>query len=411
MTRTAVAVRRLPLLGLGALALLAGLAGGMALLGLPLDPATLRLAGAHGVLMTLGFLGTLIALERAVALGRPWGYLAPVAAGLGGLALVMGLPPVVAAALLAIAGAVYVAVYLAFDRIERSLHTGVQAMGAVAWLVAGLSLLAGRSVALAVPWLAAFLVLTIVGERLELSRIARSSRGAQKVFVAVVGMFSAGILITLVDLDLGMRVAGLGMLGLALWLARHDIARRTVRTPGVTRFIALCLLSGYVWLAASGTAWLVAAGARTGSGYDAMLHTLFLGFVVSMVFGHAPVILPAVLRVPLPYRPWFYGHLVLLEAGLVLRVIGGDVAGSRAAWQLGGMLNVLAMLLFVGASGTSTILALRERASLGRGRPAMAAGAPSTASGSPRAPGHRDGRPEPAPGSTPRATPDTSRVS
>ncbi len=66
------------------------------LLGLPLASGTVRLAADHGMLMTLGFLGTLISLERAVALGRPCGYLAPLAGGLGGLALIVGLPTTVA---------------------------------------------------------------------------------------------------------------------------------------------------------------------------------------------------------------------------------------------------------------------------------------------------------------------------
>lgn len=33
--------------------------------------------GAHGVIMVLGFLGTLIALERAVALDAWWAFVAP----------------------------------------------------------------------------------------------------------------------------------------------------------------------------------------------------------------------------------------------------------------------------------------------------------------------------------------------
>ena len=37
--------------------------------------------------------------------------------------------------------------------------------------------------------------------------------------------------------------------------------------------------------------------------YDAAVHALALGFVFSMVFGHAPIIFPAVLRVPVPYQP------------------------------------------------------------------------------------------------------------
>ena len=84
--------RRLPVLGLSVVALLAGLTGALVLLGLPMPAGTLPLAATHGVLMTLGFLGTLIALERAVALGRSWGYAAPVGAGLGAMALVRRLP-------------------------------------------------------------------------------------------------------------------------------------------------------------------------------------------------------------------------------------------------------------------------------------------------------------------------------
>jgi hypothetical protein len=45
----------------------------------------------HGPLMVSAFLGTVIALERAVALGRTWAYGAPLGAGLGGLALLAGL--------------------------------------------------------------------------------------------------------------------------------------------------------------------------------------------------------------------------------------------------------------------------------------------------------------------------------
>jgi nitrite reductase (NO-forming) len=45
----------------------------------------------------------------------------------------------------------------------------------------------------------------------------------------------------------GNRIAGLGMLALALWLGRFDVARFTVRKAGLSRFIAMCLLAGYAW--------------------------------------------------------------------------------------------------------------------------------------------------------------------
>ena len=350
MNRQAMSPARLGLLGLAGAALLAGLTGALVLLGLSMPTDAARLAGAHGLLMTLGFLGTLIALERAVALDRRWGYLAPLAAGFGGVSLIAGLPVGISAVLLTVGGAVFVAMYVAFDRIERSLHTSVQAVGALAWLVAALLLVWGRSVSAVVPWLATFLVLTIGGERLELSRLTRLSERARRAFIGATALFSAGVVATLIAPDAGIRLAGAGLLALAVWLVRNDVARRTVRTPGVTRFVALSLLAGYAWLAVAGACWLTFGSAGDGPAFDTMLHAIFLGFVISMVFGHAPVILPAVLRTPLPYHPGFYAHLGLLHAGLLLRIVGGDVLGSIVAWQAGGVLNVSALVLFVASS-------------------------------------------------------------
>jgi len=54
----------------------------------PLQPT---LPIAHGPLMVSGFLGTLIALERAVALRSRWTYLGPLLTGLGGLSLAVGI--------------------------------------------------------------------------------------------------------------------------------------------------------------------------------------------------------------------------------------------------------------------------------------------------------------------------------
>ena len=35
--------------------------------------------------------------------------------------------------------------------------------------------------------------------------------------------------------------------------------------------------------------------------HDALLHAPFLGFVMAMIFGHAPVVFPALTGRPLPY--------------------------------------------------------------------------------------------------------------
>ena len=74
--------QRLPLLALSILALLAALWAGLVRLGwsLPVGPPGV-LYVAHGPLMVCGFLGTLISLERAVALGEGWSYAAPTLSG------------------------------------------------------------------------------------------------------------------------------------------------------------------------------------------------------------------------------------------------------------------------------------------------------------------------------------------
>ncbi|MGN6332398.1 MAG: hypothetical protein ACTHOD_12205 [Motilibacteraceae bacterium] len=347
-----VAARRVPryrlVLGvLGLLALLSGLWAALLLLGLPVPSPHTDFAEVHGPLMVLGFLGTLISLERAVALDVRAGYAVPAAAGLGGAALSVGLPLVVGQVLLTAAGAGLIGLYALAAQRQASLHLAVMAAGAFSWLTAAVLWLTGWDVALVVPWLAGFLVLTITGERLELSRLVRLTDAARAWFVAAAAVFVGGLVVSVADVAAGVRVAGAGLVALAAWLAVHDVARRTVRQRGLPRYMAVCLLAGYGWLALAGSLWLAFGTLEDGSAYDAMLHALFLGFVIGMVFAHAPVIVPAVFRAAIPYRPHFYGHVALLQGFLLLRIVGGDVAGSRLLWQVGGVLNEIALLCFV----------------------------------------------------------------
>src|SRR5581483_3470843 len=121
-------------------------------------------------------------------------------------------------------------------------------------------------------------------------------RGTRRgLLIAAVALLACGLVVSLAAEGTGVRIAGAGLLAQAAWLAGYDIARRTVRMGGVTRFMAVALLAGYAWLGVAGVLWLI-HGLRPPGGfaYDAALHALFLGFVMSMVFAHAPVIVPAV---------------------------------------------------------------------------------------------------------------------
>jgi hypothetical protein len=346
-----------PLIATAIAVLLGGLWEGLVYMGLPLPSGSGTMSQDHGELMVLGFLGTLIALERAVALGETWGYLAPMAAAAGGLAIIAGAPGDVGEALIGCGGLVLVAIFVAVYRIQPSLHNIVLASAAVCWVVAAGLWLAGWDISKFVPWLVGFLVLTITGERLELSRMTGTSRRGRLLFAGAAGLFGVGLLASLAagpspaapgePVPAGIRITGAGLIALALWLARYDVARRTIRGHGVTRYMAAALLTGYAWLAVAGGLWASVGQMADGGAYDAELHAIFLGFVMSMIFAHAPVIVPSVLGRPLPFQRYLYIPLGLLHVSLILRLAGGDWAGNTDAWQWGGSLNETAILLFL----------------------------------------------------------------
>jgi hypothetical protein len=291
------------------------------------------------------FFGTVIALERAVALDRRWGYLAPLAAGIGGLCIAAD-ASVVARVLLIAASVVLLAATATIFVRQRAMFTATLALGALAWVCANALYAAGaRADAVAIAALA-FVILTIAAERLELSRLLPPSRLAHRVFAAIV--LAIGLSIVGAGAAWGPPLFGLALVALALWLAKQDVARRTVRGKALTRYIAICLLAGYAWLAVGGAIALAGGFAPGSRGYDAALHALALGFVFSMVLGHAPIIVPAVLRVDIPYRRWFYLPLVLLHATLALRV-AGDALGDASWIRAGGVGNAIALVAFVAA--------------------------------------------------------------
>lgn len=335
----------LPLLALGILCLVGGVLAGLARLAWNVPIAAP--AGWHGALMISAFFGAVISLERAVAVGRGWAFFAPACAGLGGVLLLAGAPQLTAQILLLGAAAIMVTGSVTVIRRQAASFTIILAIAASCWLVGNLVWLAKGSVTAPVPWWLGFLILTIAGERLELTRFLPTPAAARRLFSVIVGTIVAGASFELWKDNLGLRLFSFGLLVLALWLMRYDIARINVRKKGLTRFIAVCLLLGYGWLCAAGLLGLAGALMPGHSWRDAALHAIGLGFVFSMVLGHAPVIVPAVTRLKLPYHAAFYLPLLVLHASLVLRV-AGVVGENFALRRYGGLANACALLLFVG---------------------------------------------------------------
>ncbi|HWV17865.1 MAG TPA: hypothetical protein VNZ68_04740 [Rhodocyclaceae bacterium] len=328
---------RLVLFAAALCALATGLLAGLARLGFNLPAATL--AGQHGPLMICGVFGTLISLERAVAMGQRWPYLAPGLAALGVIGVLAGLSPEWAALPFIAAAAVLSIASVKLWYGQKVMHLATLALASLLWLLGNLLWWRAGFALPAVPAWLAFLVLTIAGERLELSRFLPTPPSAHRLFAAWALLLTAGALWP------QPLLFALALIGLVVWLLRHDIVRRTLRQDGLPRFIAVCLASGYVWLLVSAVLMLLGEFAPQLQWRDASLHALLLGFVFSMVFGHAPIVLPAVARLRLPYHPVLYLPLLVLQSSLALRLLASGL-DDFALRQQAGLANAAALLLF-----------------------------------------------------------------
>ncbi len=343
-----IQARYLPFLILAILALMIALWSGLVKLGWGLPVLTPSLTLAHGPLMISGFLGTLIMLERAVALKQKWMYIPPLLAGLGGLLTFLIRTPPLGPILITLASLGGMAILIEITRREPALHTFTMLLGMTAWFVGNVLWLFGWQIFQIIFFWQAFLVLTITGERLELSRVLRPSRLQQILFGAIILIFLAGTITSLFNLQLGTRTVGISLVLIALWSTRNDIAWRNLKHKlPLTRYIAWCLALGFVWLGIGGALGLIFGAQFAGPRYDALLHAVFLGFVISMIFGHAPIIFPAILGVPINFQPAFYVQLVLIHLSLALRV-SADYANLHPLRMWGGLFNEIAILLFMG---------------------------------------------------------------
>ena len=333
---------RLLALLLVALSLAGGVAGGLLRACTAPVPDTMgawlvSAAVDHAALMVGGFLGTVIAIERAVAVKRRMAFLAPLASSLGGAAILMS-HPVAGAWLLVAAGIAFIGVNIAVVRRQNASHTRLLLVGAGAWLAGNLFFAAGE-VSAALPWWFSFLVSTIAAERLEMTRLTRRGPGVEPLLWNIMAVMLGGAALSPVSAALGGALFGASLVSLAAWLFAFDVARRTVLADGLSRYMAMCLLTGYGWLAVSGVAWIAMSAGLPAR--DAALHALGLGFVVSMMMAHAPVILPAVARVKVRFGTFFYVPLAVLNLSLVIRLGLGHA--DLLVRGLGALMNAVAL--------------------------------------------------------------------
>lgn len=341
-------VYRFPVLILGMLSLVIGVLAGIGRLGVSVPQLAIDQMAYHGILMVPVFFGTVIGLERAVAIGQRWAYLAPLLTGIAGIVLLSGGSPTISLILILTGNSVFAIASIRILAIQYAIHSWILLAGALSLLVGNLILLFELTVNLAIYWWMSFLLLTIAGERLELSRLVIRSP-AKRILLACLSMIpvlGATATLILANNKVGVLIFCIGMAAVAIWLISFDIARRTVRQTGLTRFTAVSMLAGYGWLLASAILLTGYELAWANASWDAALHSFFLGFVFSMVIGHALIIFPAVTGLKIPYSPVLYVPFILLHLSVLLRVVA-SLTNSIETLSQAGILNGLALALFL----------------------------------------------------------------
>jgi len=215
------------ILPLAILSLLIGLLTGLVRMGWAMPVA--KAAGQHGALMVGSFLGTLILLERAVVFRNRWALVAPLLNGLSLPAFWLGYPGVGQGLLLAGGLCMTAMTYWFLAQYKHSYYY-LLVGGSVCLVVGNILLLRTGFYPMAVPWWMAFLLLTIVGERLELSRFLPVTPGQRASLWGAVALFLVGVAQPFHGF--GQTLAGAGMLGVAAWLFRFDMARRMYQKLG-----------------------------------------------------------------------------------------------------------------------------------------------------------------------------------
>lgn len=270
----------------------------------------------HGAIMIGGFIGTLITLEKIIPLKRTALYILPILSG-SSVFLFFIDQPWLSVFCLILSSAGLCMVFLIYLLRERSLVYAIMLAGALAWATGNVLLLTNGFYPVSLPWWMAFVLLVIASERLELMKFLPVSLNQKRFFVGMLALFTVTCALTFHGI--GSYLAAFSLIAIALWLMRFDVVGLNLKKQQLTRYTGVALLTGYVSLSMCGIFILLAS--HKPLGYDILVHTFFLGFVLSMIFAHGPIILPGVLGISIkPYHTTLYLWLTLLHGSWVVRV-------------------------------------------------------------------------------------------
>ncbi len=306
----------------------------------------------HGLLFVTGFFAGLISLERVVAINKFWGYFPPLFFILGSFLILFnkGNLPLI----LFISGnIIFLLIYIEILRKHFHFSLFILLLGAISLFISNLLIFKFYLNKLSLLYIS-FFVLTISGERLELSKIQRIDIMHNLFIILNFLLFLSAILSPFYPVF--FRISGILLILSSLWLFNYDIAVKTLKMKGLRRYMAVGIILSYFWLLVAGILFLIYGFKGSGFIYDIELHSIFLGFVFSMVFAHAPIIFPTITGKELKYSSLFYLHLILLHLSLLIRLFG-DILHNIFIRKHAILLNAISLLFFLFV----TILSIKGR--------------------------------------------------
>ena len=338
--------------------------------GLITQPFLSLLLPNHGQLMVFGFLSILLATERYLgALAFPFHpiiHSMPFLVAAGGIIQIAGwvtnlFPLVLGGSVILIAGfIIYIYIITSIGkRSAQPLPFKYMSLAAISLICASIVGIWNTPVG-NLPFsmlLLGFPILTILGERVELTRfVAPSISSLARYGIWILAVAFALILIQtlfpLVAYRPLMLTWVLLLLAVAIPLAWGERRLMTRGEKILHRYLGVHLMAAYGWLFLGIIALLVIVfKGQTVSLMDAATHSLAIGFIGSMILAHAPIILPAILGRPLIEERLNRLPLWLLTTGNFFRVIS-ELAGETGlrkaiASGVAGALTLLTVVVFV----------------------------------------------------------------
>lgn len=337
--------------------LIAGITAGLMRLGweIPLGQFTVH----HGALMVGGFLGTLILLEKVIPLKNKALLILP---SLNALGILMTIPGQFNLGLLFLLGGslslLFVFVYYIL-RQPHELSVKIMATGAVCQIIGHIMLFSKHFYPAAFPWWMGFILLVIVGERVELSKFLPVTPLAKNILVVLCIAFLSGLILPFHGT--GKYISGLSLASISLWLLRYDAISIGLKKNGLTHFSAFALLAGCLALMFTGI-FLIALPDLPFA-YDAIVHTFFIGFAFSMIFAHGPIILPGVLGLSVkPFHPILYIPVCTSLLSLIVRLLADTNIVSPMLKLWSGWISVVSILFYFISLATITFVKVHANA-------------------------------------------------